>query len=98
MPHIEIAQSAVIRIASAEFSGVNSRKADEYEPVGFKERFDFRQGQLVFLHMEEEVAAFAGTEKIRELSNVLHRRAILLREDVLAAAANVFDRVAVAAL
>src|SRR6266567_3385597 len=98
VPEIEITQKSFVRISLAEFLGVDTRKADEREIVFFQKCLDLRQCQLVFLHVKEQVAALAGAEKIGKLRNILQRRPILLREDVLSAPSNVLRRAAVTVL
>src|SRR5712671_3271478 len=98
VPEIEIAQRSIVRVSLAEFLGVDTRKADEREIVFFQKRLDLRQRQRVFLHVKEQVAALAGAEKIGKFRNILQRRPILLREDVLPAPSDVLDRAAVTVL
>src|SRR6266550_5638660 len=98
VPEIEITQRSIVRVSLAEFLGVDTRKTDEREIVFFQKRLDLRQRQLVFLHVKEQIAALARAEKIGKLRNVLQRRPILLREDVLSAPPDVLDRAAVTVL
>src|SRR5205814_1208022 len=85
-------------IAPAEFSRIDAPKADEGEIVIVQERLDFRQCQLVFLHVKEQITAFARAEEIGKFRDIFQRRSVLLGENVLAAASNFFDRGAVTVL
>ena len=63
-------------------------EADEAQALPGDEVLDGRDGQAAFLHVEQQVAAFAGAEEIVEARQAAQRRV----EQILPAAADVGGR------
>src|SRR5207302_2721487 len=70
-------------------------EADEGELVFVEKLPDFRDAQMVLVHVEQEIAALAGAEEIRVLRHGLEWRAVLQSQKSLAAFADVSLSVAV---
>src|SRR5438876_10328910 len=96
MPTIEIAHQMITAEQAAIMLHEPRRKfkTDEAQIIPSEKGFDLRNRQTMLLDVEQEIAALAGAEKIPGLGNSLKGRV----QEVLATAANIVHRAAVALL
>ena len=86
------------RAANCCWVAGSSTKPVNCRPFSHQERFDLRQRHLMFLDVEDQVAAFVGGEEIAERARRLQQRTVLRRQNLLATAPDVFRDRPVAAL
>src|SRR5439155_3273768 len=96
IPTIEVAHQMITAEQAAIMLHEPRRKfkTDEVQIVLGEEGFNLRNRQTMLLDVEQEIAALAGAEKIPGLGNSLKSRV----QEVLATAANIVHRAAVALL
>src|SRR5215467_8668532 len=98
MPLIEIGHSCVGGKARTIAARRGPGEAQEGKAVRAQERRNLRDRELLFLHMEEKIAALADREEISVFRDVAHCRALLEPQDVLPAATDIIGALAIAAL
>src|SRR4029077_14691521 len=99
MPECQIGYCPVIGETPSEILQRSARQveAQKLELILAENVVDLWQGELMFLNVEQRVAARAGAEKLRPVHDFRQRRTVANARELVAAAPNVFRGWAIAA-